>query len=57
MNIHACRVNSPGDHAAEERDINPEVLRQSVEATHGSEVHQTIGGLLAVLHRHVSWGG
>lgn len=48
------QVYSPGNDAAEERDIKQEVLRQSVEAAHGSEVHQAVGGLLAVLNRNTS---
>lgn len=48
--------NSLGDDAAEQRDVEPEVLRQGVQTAHGSEVNQTVGGLLAVLHRYASCG-
>lgn len=47
-------VYSLGNDAAEERDIKAEVLWQSVEAAHGSEVNQAVGGLLAVLNRNAS---
>lgn len=41
--------HSLGDDAAEERDIEPEVLWQRVQAAHGSKVNQAVGGLLTVL--------
>ena len=50
------QINSLGDDAAEERHIKPELLRQRVEATHGSEVNQAVSGLLAVLDRNSSCG-
>lgn len=59
MNVqyhHNMQFNSLGDNTAEQWDIKPEVLRQAVETTHGSEVNQTIGGLLTVLNRHASCG-
>lgn len=44
-------ADSLGEDAAEERHVKPEVLREGVEAAHGSEVHQTVGRLLAELNR------
>lgn len=50
-------ADSLGEDAAEERHVEPEVLREGVEAAHGPEVHQTVGRLLAELNRHASWEG
>lgn len=49
-------MNSLGENAAEERDVKPQVLRQRVEAAHGSEVNQAVGRLLAVLNWNASCG-
>ena len=45
-----------GDDPAEERDVEPELLRQRVEAAHSSEVNQAVGGLLTELDRYASCG-
>lgn len=50
------QVHSLGKNAAEERDVQPEVLRQGVETAHASEVNQAVGGLLTVLNRNPSCG-
>lgn len=58
LTYYSCsgHIDSLGDDAAEERDIKPELLRQRVEAAHGSEVNQAVGGLLAELNRNTSCG-
>lgn len=50
------QVYSLGEDAAEQRNIEPELLWQRVETAHGSEVNQPVGGLLTVLHGSGSCG-
>lgn len=47
-------TDSLGDDAAEERHVELEVLWQVVQTAHGSEVNQTVGGLLTVLNWNTS---
>lgn len=56
MQEQIVQVYSLGENTAEERDVKPEVLWQGVEAAHGSEVNQAVGGLLTVLNRNASCG-
>lgn len=44
-----------GDDAAEERDVDSQILRQRVEAAHGSEVNQAVSGLLTELDRYTPY--
>lgn len=48
MSFSPC-LHSLGDDGAEEGDVEAELLGDGVQATHGSEVDQTVGGLLAEL--------
>lgn len=42
--------DSLGDDGAVERDVEAELLWDGVQVAHGSEVYQTVGGLLAELN-------
>lgn len=48
--IYCPSLDSLGDDGAVERDIEAELLWDGVQVAHGSEVDQTVGGLLAQLN-------